>query len=939
MIFDVVDRRRAGRLAFLVIGILVVAGLMPAVARAVVSDSGTVNVQVADRTGAVVDATTNAGAFVSYFGDKSTSFGSSGTGIFDPFVRLQNTPTEAGYNTDGVTEFDTKVGTWTHAILVSHIPQRPCPQAAPTKTCFELFNDINENNSTAYVSLNKVEVYYTSSATLTGYPFGANAALQYAYSDSGGVLIHDVNQGSGRGDLRYDIPIGVGGVPLPPNCDFGNPSCTTYFVLYSKWGTSNLTAPDGTSYGSDGGFEEWKVKSYPAITLSKTPSPANVCNGSSTSVTYTYVVTNTGTLTVSGSVVDDNGTPGNTADDVAVGSFSNLAPGSSQTFTHTFTGISGTRTNVATATATAGDVSTTTTATATVTGHPCTISITKTANPTNVCNGSGTQVTYTYVVTNNSDFYNVSGTVTDNVYGTIGSFGPLAPGASATLTKTAAVNGTITNTATATGTFNDSKPTSASATASATVTGHTCTIALTKTPSVTNVCNGSGTQVTYTYVVTNTGDFFNVSGTVTDDVIGTIGSFGPLAPGASATLTKTAAVNGTITNTATANGTFNDSKPTSASATASATVTGHTCTIALTKTPNVSNVCNGGPVTYTYTVTNNSDLFTWTGSLTDDKLGTIAASITLTAGQSKTFTASGNVTGTVTNTATASGAFNDAASTTASATKQATVTGHVCTISLTKTPSATSVCNGDSVTYTYVVTNNSDLFTWTGSLTDDKLGTIAASITLTAGQSKTFTAPANITGTVVNTATASGAFDDPASTSASATASATVNGQACSHITPTNTTCSDFKSGTASTLSELDYTVKSGVINSVAPGVFFYWIGVQATAGSNTFTIHQAITTGNFDSHFFAVAAGSNVFNPDCTAASGVHITQNGADVTVTFSAGSAGTYFIGIKFDSTSVKGFATPSPTTVHYVFSTLDSSNTTLSGSTSGLDLVAK
>jgi hypothetical protein len=36
------------------------------------------------------------------------------------FVRLQATPTEAGYNTDGTTEFGTKVGNWTHALTITN---------------------------------------------------------------------------------------------------------------------------------------------------------------------------------------------------------------------------------------------------------------------------------------------------------------------------------------------------------------------------------------------------------------------------------------------------------------------------------------------------------------------------------------------------------------------------------------------------------------------------------------------------------------------------------------------------------------------------------------------------------------------------------------------------------------------------------------------------
>ena len=54
-------------------------------------------------------------------------------------------------------------------------------------------------------------------------------------------------------------------------------------------------------------------------------------------VTYSYVVTNTGSLAISNIVVvDDNGTPGFTNDDVIVGKTALLAPGDSRTFTATF---------------------------------------------------------------------------------------------------------------------------------------------------------------------------------------------------------------------------------------------------------------------------------------------------------------------------------------------------------------------------------------------------------------------------------------------------------------------------------------------------------------------------------------------------------------------------------------------------------------------------
>jgi hypothetical protein len=155
-----------------------------------------------------------------------------------------------------------------------------------------------------------------------------------------------------------------------------------------------------------------------------------------------------------------------------------------------------------------------------------------------------------------------------------------------------------------------------------------------------------------------------------------------------------------------------------------------------------------------------------------------------------------------------------------------------------------------------------------------------------------------------------------------------------SQITPTATTCSQFASGSAATLSELLYTVKSGKVGSVSPGVFFYWVKVTvASSGNKTFTINQATTTSNFDSHFFNHTSGTFAYTSGCTKINTSINTSSGV-TSVTFNASAPGTYIIGIKYDSKSVQGFNTPSPTTVHYDFST-----TGVSGSTQGLDLKKK
>jgi hypothetical protein len=112
-------------------------------------------------------------------------------------------------------------------------------------------------------------------------------------------------------------------------------------------------------------------------------------------------------------------------------------------------------------------------------------------------------------------------------------------------------------------------------------------------------------------------------------------------------------------------------------------------------------------------------------------------------------------------------------------------------------------------------------------------------------------------------------------------------------------------------------------------------VSVTVPSGNNVVTITQTITSlnNNFTGKF-AFTSGSNVFDSNCNSVSET-ITQNSTTgtVTVQFNAPTAGTYIIGIKYDSKSVAGATAPSPnTTVHYDFAT-----TGVPGSTQGLDLI--
>lgn len=274
---------------------LVVMGLIASVAvAALVTDSGSYSVEVASKefSSGLVDI---GNASVEYIGSSANNE-SSGTGIFDPFVRLQGDPTEKGYNTDGAVAFETKTGRWTHAIKAQAIPVVDCDgDGSGTATCWELFVDINESNTAKYISLNEVEVWFTDDPDLVGYldPGGFPTGATQVYDFTGEILIHDVNQGSGRGDLRYLIPL----------ADIDPFDSDTYFVLYSKWGTSTAVPDDGKTYASEGGFEEWKVRKAPSVTIVKTEDAATVNAGSN--IGFTITVTNTGAADATGVTISD----------------------------------------------------------------------------------------------------------------------------------------------------------------------------------------------------------------------------------------------------------------------------------------------------------------------------------------------------------------------------------------------------------------------------------------------------------------------------------------------------------------------------------------------------------------------------------------------------------------------------------------------------------
>jgi uncharacterized repeat protein (TIGR01451 family) len=460
--------------------------------------------------------------------------------------------------------------------------------------------------------------------------------------------------------------------------------------------------------------------------------------------------------------------------------------------------------------------------------------------------------------------------------------------------------------------------------------------------------NAAGQTITYTIVATNDGNVTLSSVTVTDtpalDGFSCVPANGSsLAPGQSMTCTGTH----TITQADVDLGHFDDTAcvaaPPAAQACAPNTVTGQQnphLMITKSASPTTYNAA-GQTITYTIVATNDGNVTLSNVTVTDtpalDGFTRVPpnGSNSLAPGQSMTCTG----THTITQADVDLGHFDDTACVTAPPATQAcapnTVTGNqnpALTIDKTSTTTLITAAN-QVVPYSYVVTNVGNV-TLTGvTLTDDKVATLvcnpAQPATLAPGAQMTCTGSHTVTqaefdggGNLVNIATADSDQTGPS------TDTVTIPIQpppTKGHIFHTGVTCANFLSNNPSDeLASGDYSVKSGKVNQVNPGVMFYYISI--TAPSSSFTIN--VTQSNNASPVWKpipVQATNQIilYNADCsksnTGTSSVNTTNGTATITVSGATAGA-TYIVGVKYSLSGLSGQPVSSPfPTVTYSFAT--------------------
>jgi hypothetical protein len=194
---------------------------------------------------------------------------STGTGVIQPFVRVQDNGVADGYNATArpvMPDVNTSP-TFTHDLLLSSVPI----QTIGGIEYYEFLLDINQTANEPLLSLDKIAIYTRATALteandladLTG-----SSTLRYTFDADDKILLNYVlNNGSGSGDMFAYIPKSLFGAE------------TDFLYFYSSFGNT------GDPYSENDGFEEWAIKERTS------PPTTNVPEGGATIVLLGAAVT------------------------------------------------------------------------------------------------------------------------------------------------------------------------------------------------------------------------------------------------------------------------------------------------------------------------------------------------------------------------------------------------------------------------------------------------------------------------------------------------------------------------------------------------------------------------------------------------------------------------------------------------------------------------
>ncbi len=772
----------------------------------------------------------------------------------------------------------------------------------------------NQSTVTVHTSGTTSSLSLTKSTTSSGYgAAGDTLAYDYLVTDTGTTTITGI-------DVSDNL---IGSVSCPDSslAPGTSETCTgTYTTTQTDvdaGSVTNTATADGTAPGSNPVTSNPSSVTVPAnaavssLSLTKTATVGGYGSAGQT-LSYDYLVTDTGTTTLSGITVADN----RVAPSDLTCPFPTLAPGASETCTGTYTTTqtdvdAGSVTNTATAGGTAPGSNPVTSNPSSVTvpanGATSSLSLTKTTLSGGY-GAAGQTLDYDYAVTNTGTTTITGITISDNLIGPAGLYCPdstLAPGASETCTGTYVTTqayvdaGSVTNIATADGTGPGAVPVTSNQ-SQVTVVANQSTSSLSLAKSTTSTGYGAaGQTIGYSYLVTNSGTTTIAGVGVVDNLINSVDCpDATLAPAASETCTGTYTTSqadvdaGQVTNTAFATGTSPDDVTVDSSySTVTVPAAYATSSLSLAKTATVAGYgASGQTLSYDYVVTNTGTTTVSGITVTDnlvDPADLTCPDSSLAPGAAETCSGTYVTTqadvdsGAVTNTATASGIAPDSSPVTSNP-SSATVSANGATSSLSLTKTTTSSgygAAGEAIGYDYAVTNTGTT-TITGiGITDDLIGPADLSCpdaTLAPGASETCTGTYTTSqadvdaGSVTNIATADGTAPDSAPVTSNQSQTTVQANEATSSLSLHKSATTAYYSAAGDTVGYQYLVTNTGTTTLSGIGVSDDLINsvdcpdaTLAPAASETCTATYTTTQGNVDAGSVTNTATASGTAPD----------------------------------------------------------------------------
>jgi len=182
----------------------------------------------------------------------------TGTGVYNPFLRVQNSPSEEGFNTDAKSvPLDDKAGIWTHSVQWNTLATITI--SGTDYYSFQLDANEPQSGTESLISLDKLKIYTDSSASRTDLNGLTPLYDMDAVSDQTVFIETALKPGSGTDDLTLYIPKSF----------FNGVVGTDYMYFYTQFGLSDLDP----GLVSDATFEEWRAVQGPG---NEVPEPSTV---------------------------------------------------------------------------------------------------------------------------------------------------------------------------------------------------------------------------------------------------------------------------------------------------------------------------------------------------------------------------------------------------------------------------------------------------------------------------------------------------------------------------------------------------------------------------------------------------------------------------------------------------------------------------------------